>query len=73
MENLQNLFSKDYPTVELHSGCKIIGPVTLPIKIQHTKAQMQTFLFAGKKENSFPEKTGKSSEKKRYVPAFSFF
>ena len=50
--NLQNLFSSEYPTVQLHSDGKIIGPVNLPVKITNAgKSKMQCYLYTGKKEN----------------------
>lgn len=51
--NLQNLFTKDYPSVKnFDSGSKLIGPVTLPAKIGSLdKTKLQTYLYAGLKEN----------------------
>ncbi len=52
MNNLKNLFSIEYPTVQLHSDCKIIGPVLLPIKVaRQNKNQTKAFLFSGKEGN----------------------
>lgn len=51
LSNLQNLFTTDYPTVQFNSNCKIIGPVTLPIKIPHlAKTKLQCYLYVGQHE-----------------------
>ena len=48
---LQNLFSSDYSTVEYAENFKIIGPVTLPIKVKDKKSTMKVHLFSTKSEN----------------------
>lgn len=51
ISNLQNLFSISYPTVQNNADSKIIGPVTLPMKIGNlAKSNMQTYLYSAKNE-----------------------